>query len=190
MTTKHELADKITALVQQMQEVATEIDYYGGMAEWAQHGAELMNASFTAETWAEGIRAEAQAEQPHAPQPIYCYAQYEEGPYQDSESDVVNDLMSEQRQHHTVTLWRGIKVTKRHSDFISFNADDIIERMSESAFEECGEVADDYLPPLSPEQEHSLESHMNNAATKWFNQHIPQPKFWVADELEQVKVAL
>lgn len=188
MITKHELADKITALVQQMQEVATEIDYYGGLTELAQHGAELMGASFIAETWAEGIRAEAQIEQPHAPQPIYCYAQYEEGPYQDSESDVVRDTLEGFVRCEAVTIWRGVKIPKRHSDFISFNADDIIERMSESAFEECGEVADDYLPPLSPKQEHSLEIHMNNAATKWFNQHIPQPTFWVADELEQVEV--
>lgn len=186
---KQHLADKITALVQQMQEVATEIDYYGGMAEWAQHGAELMNASFTAETWAEGIRAEAENEAPRAPD-NYCYAATEEGPYQDSEGYVAGCLMEDRAEGETVTIWRGIKTPKRHSDFISFNADDIIERMNESAFEECGEVADDYILPLSPEQEFSLESHLNNAAAKWFNQHIPQPTFWIADKLEEMELTL
>lgn len=120
----------------------------------------------------------------------YCYAQYEEGPYQSCVGDVICDLLSDHRAGETVTIYRGIKTLKRHENFISFNADDVIEQMHESAFEECGEVADDYLPPFAPRWAESLENHLNKAAAVWFNAHVPQPTFWLVENLEEIEVTL
>lgn len=54
--TKNEIADRLEALSKEMFEVATAMDYFGGFSDWAQHSAELMQASFVAEEWVEEIR--------------------------------------------------------------------------------------------------------------------------------------
>jgi hypothetical protein len=52
-----DIAQKIRALSDSMSDIAVEMDYFGGMAEWAKHSAELMQASQIAENWADEIDA-------------------------------------------------------------------------------------------------------------------------------------
>jgi hypothetical protein len=57
--TKQEIADKLKALAEEMMDVGTAMDYYGGMGtNMAKRGAELVNAGLIASDWAENIEAE------------------------------------------------------------------------------------------------------------------------------------
>lgn len=67
MSTQHivgrlEIAQRLRSLADDMTEVATLMNYYGGLAEWARHGVELACASHIARGWADAIEA-AQQEQ-------------------------------------------------------------------------------------------------------------------------------
>jgi len=53
--TKQEIAKQLRWLSKHMLDIATSMDYYGGLAEWAQHGAELAGAAGIAEQWADEI---------------------------------------------------------------------------------------------------------------------------------------
>lgn len=53
-----EIAQRLRYLADDMTEVATLMDYYGGFAEWARHGVELAGAAHIARGWANAIEAE------------------------------------------------------------------------------------------------------------------------------------
>lgn len=54
--TKQAIANRLFLLAAEMEDIASEMDYYGGFdAEWKCHAEELHNASLTAETWANGM---------------------------------------------------------------------------------------------------------------------------------------
>lgn len=60
MSTQHivgrlEIAQRLRNLADDMTEVATLMDYYGGLAEWAVHGTELAGAAHVARQWADCI---------------------------------------------------------------------------------------------------------------------------------------
>ena len=48
---KNELIDRLRALSMEMKEVGTQIDYFGGLARYAKHGAELVGAATIVEDW-------------------------------------------------------------------------------------------------------------------------------------------
>lgn len=48
---------KLRVLADAMDEVAVELDYYGGFAEWSQHGREIAGAGNIARGWADEICA-------------------------------------------------------------------------------------------------------------------------------------
>lgn len=56
--TKKQIAKRLRTLANRMTDVATDMDYYGGFAEWALHGKELANAANIARQWADEIDAE------------------------------------------------------------------------------------------------------------------------------------
>ena len=55
---KSEIAKQLRWLAEHMLDVATSIDYYGGMAEWGKHGQELAGAALVAKQWADEITIE------------------------------------------------------------------------------------------------------------------------------------
>ena len=122
--------------------------------------------------------------------PTRAYAAKEDGPYFECEDDVIESLKDEYGEGATAHIWKGIKRELHHSDFIAFDADEIIERMQEAVFEECGEWADDYLPAMPPDNVKSLESHLKAAAIEWFNANVPQPQFWLVDQVEAIEITL
>ena len=52
-----QIAAKLRKLAEGMDEVAAEMDYYGGFAEWSKHGREIAGAGAIARQWAEKIES-------------------------------------------------------------------------------------------------------------------------------------
>lgn len=50
--TQLEIAARLLSLANEMDEMAVMMDYYGGFAEWAQHGREIAGAGNIARQWA------------------------------------------------------------------------------------------------------------------------------------------
>jgi hypothetical protein len=57
ITTKPAIAMRLRLLADEMERLGTDIDYYGGLAEWSQHGREMVGAAKIARQWAEAIEA-------------------------------------------------------------------------------------------------------------------------------------
>ena len=72
-----------------------------------------------------------------------------------------------------VTVYKGESVQWHHKDFI--NVTTLLEDMSEAAYEEAGELAEDYYPDgISKEKQEELL----NLIAKWCDENIEKPKFW------------
>jgi hypothetical protein len=56
--TKAQIAARLRKLATEMDDIAVDMDYYGGLAEWAQHGREIAGAGKIARGWAEEIEAD------------------------------------------------------------------------------------------------------------------------------------
>ena len=57
--TRSEIAKRLHTLADDMIDVAAEMDFYGGMAVWAQHAQELLGAGHLARSWAAEIENQA-----------------------------------------------------------------------------------------------------------------------------------
>lgn len=54
---KDEIAARLRKLADEMNDIAVQMDYYGGFAEWSRHGREISGAGKIARQWAEEIEA-------------------------------------------------------------------------------------------------------------------------------------
>lgn len=81
----------------------------------------------------------------------------------------------------SATIGQGEEVTVNVPD-----ADDILERISEGVYEQCGETASDYLDhhAVSQEQRNELTDAVEKAVADWLTKHQLWPKFC---SVEQVK---
>lgn len=59
---KIKIARRLRWLAAHMADTGADMDYFGGFAEWAQHGKELLGAARIARQWADEIEAEAKEE--------------------------------------------------------------------------------------------------------------------------------
>lgn len=58
-TTNPALAIRLRLLADEMEVLGADLDYYGGLAEWALHGREMVGAAEIAREWAKKIEAQA-----------------------------------------------------------------------------------------------------------------------------------
>lgn len=58
-TTNPALAIRLRLLADEMETLGADLDYYGGLAEWAKHGREMVGAAEIARVWAEQIEAQS-----------------------------------------------------------------------------------------------------------------------------------
>jgi hypothetical protein len=49
-------SEELEALRQHMLDIATRLDYFGGLSEWADHGAQLAGAAGVMSTWVDGMK--------------------------------------------------------------------------------------------------------------------------------------
>lgn len=68
--TPGEIAKRLRALAEGMEQVAAEMDYFGGFAEWAKHGREIAGAGAIARQWAEEIEKQNAGEATPAGDPV------------------------------------------------------------------------------------------------------------------------
>jgi hypothetical protein len=52
---KAHIAARLRALAREMDDIAAAMDYYGGFAEWSEHGREIAGAGNIARQWADEI---------------------------------------------------------------------------------------------------------------------------------------
>ena len=57
--TKHQISAKLRVLAAEMDDIAIAMDYYGGFAEWSEHGREIAGAGNIARQWADEIEGMA-----------------------------------------------------------------------------------------------------------------------------------
>ena len=83
------------------------------------------------------------------------------------------------------TYFEGESKRHGHSDFISrYELQQLIESMSESAYEAAGDWSDNYLQSkLKPE----VEQEFKKLISKFMDKHFPQPDFYTAINVKEVK---
>lgn len=101
-----------------------------------------------------------------------CYSYVEEGPYFEG----VNDDPAYE--------WVGEVKRYRHANFISIDAEAIIETVQENAFEECGEWANDYLCNITRQQYAEIAAVLKVALATWLDANVDQPPFWTGVNVE------
>ena len=101
----------------------------------------------------------------------YCYAYEEDGSYfQDDGKD-------------PEYCWRGEVKRHTHADLFYFDEYGFMEALGESVLEECGEVAEIYIPQLTTDQFKALHDAVKKAVLGWMDENIPQPTFFTAENV-------
>lgn len=71
------------------------------------------------------------------------------------------------------------------------NGDRLIEDLQEAAYEECGEIVDDYLDHVTPEQSANLARRVQEAVRGWLKEIYPEGSpFWMAQDMVLQAVVL
>lgn len=79
--------------------------------------------------------------------------------------------------------------TKEDLDsIIWFDAERILERIQENAYDEAGEAADDYLDDVTKEQIAELQNMLDDVLKEWFTKHRYYPAFYAVDNIETIEV--
>lgn len=92
-----------------------------------------------------------------------CYSVDNEG-YKSWEG-MMDDLRESYDEGEEVLVWEADKKEYKHSDFIDVNV--IINDMQCNAYDEAGEVAEEYLNGLSDKKKDELKNHIAD----WFVQN-------------------
>jgi hypothetical protein len=119
-------------------------------------------------------------------QPDYCYSTDEEIFHNDLDG-VKDDAWNNNPNLYigdTVTIYRGVRVPKTHADYLS--ADDVIEQMAMSAYDDLNEFTDGYLENINEPMKEAFKKHM----LKWLDLQVPQPHFFGVKDVEPFDVVL
>ena len=99
--------------------------------------------------------------------------------------DDMDDI--ERSEAKVITIYKGVKKPQHFNQFLS--VDQLLEQMSEHAYEEGGEWAEDYLCDVTDSQKKELENVIvswasrNNISPSWFMiEDIEEDKFTVPDD--------
>lgn len=65
----------------------------------------------------------------------------------------------------------------------------VIEQLQMDAYEEYGEIAEDYLANVAPLEQELLKQKLQNAFDEWIKETGNEPWFYVVQEVEEIKVA-
>lgn len=68
------------------------------------------------------------------------------------------------------------------------DVDSVIERISETMYEDVGEVAEDYLSDVQTEHLLELEEKLNKVFFKWQKEHGYEPAFYKIINIEEINV--
>lgn len=82
-----------------------------------------------------------------------------------------------------VTVYEGDAVPWKAGDFTGFTLDHI----SNAAYDEGGEYADDYLEGVTKEQEADLDKRIADAVNQWADDYALQPNFYQVKNVKEVQ---
>ncbi|MCR6515322.1 hypothetical protein M4I33_10630 [Clostridium sp. LY3-2] len=68
------------------------------------------------------------------------------------------------------------------------DVDNVIERISETMYDDIGEVAEDYLGDVTVEHLLELEEKLNEVFFKWQKEHGYEPTFYKIINIEEINV--
>jgi len=109
---------------------------------------------------------------------------YTEGPFASrAEAEVEARLLLGENGYSVATVGRGEEVELHLPD-----ADDVIERMTDGLYEQCGEVCDDYLYPVPTNAKRELTEAVERAVADWLTKYNLWPTFCKVKEVGTVRL--
>ena len=109
---------------------------------------------------------------------------YSHGPFETrAEAEAEAEQLLAEAGRDTATVGEGDEITVNVPD-----ADDILERISEGVYEQCGETAADYLDhhTVSQERRNELTDAVEKAVADWLTKHDLWPRFFQVNEVGKV----
>jgi len=62
----------------------------------------------------------------------------------------------------------------------------LLDKVSESVYEECGENADDYLNDVDVNMRDELSNQLNEVFQSWLTKHQLHPNFYLVEDVENI----
>ena len=110
----------------------------------------------------------------------------EEFRYDDLEEAIEMLLDNESESGDTIILYSGTAEPYKFSDFMRR---DVLDDISEHAYEEAGEWAGvDLWPDVSVDQEAELMTALASVANQWADKHQLQPTFYKVTDIKEIKM--
>ena len=114
-----------------------------------------------------------------------CFSTNNEDFSYDELDDAVRDALDdpEIKVGDVVTVYEGDAVRFKAGDFSGWNLDHI----TNAAYDEGGEYAEDYLSGVTKEQEAELDKMVEDAVNAWADKHGLQPTFYRVINAKEVQ---
>ena len=106
----------------------------------------------------------------------------------DELDDAVNDELDNgcSRQGDIITIWQGTTVPKTAGDYGPLAT---ACEMSEKAYDDCGEWADDW-PYYTTKQGNELDEKIKAVINEWADAHSLHPNFYTVVDVVEIKVRI
>ncbi|MET3508270.1 hypothetical protein [Halalkalibacter oceani] len=115
----------------------------------------------------------------------WCYSFNEEN--FEGDFDTRDDAIGEGLYYYEEDNQSELYVGQAQEVSLGVNIDFIVEQLGEDAYEQCGEVAEDYLCNVKSEHREILEDKMNDVLQKWMDEFKYNPTFYTVGNVEKVK---
>lgn len=102
-----------------------------------------------------------------------------------SREEAIQEGMKEAKEEGFKNFKIGIAVKPLE---LNLDVEFLLERISESYFDEYGEIAEDYLTDVSSEDQVELEKRLNKVFYEWINEKGYTPSFYGIEDVEVIKV--
>lgn len=117
-----------------------------------------------------------------------CYSTNNEDFNYDELDDAVQSALDDPSVNvgDVVTVYEGDAVAWKAGDFTGFTLDHI----SNAAYDEGGEYAEDYLSDVSKEQEADLDKRVADVVNQWADDHGLQPNFYQVKNVQELRFVM
>jgi hypothetical protein len=87
-------------------------------------------------------------------------------------------------------VWEGDAVTRKAGDYLPKRHLGVVEQLTDNAYEECGEYAENWLSKITVDQEQDLRDRIANAINAWADDHGLHPTFGTVENVRDIMVRL
>jgi hypothetical protein len=81
-------------------------------------------------------------------------------------------------------IYKGVKISFQHSDF--FNASEVIENITESAYGTVDEYSDNYCDELEDKKH---EENISSLILDYLNKNVSQPGFFQVEDVKKINIS-